>query len=144
MSSAKLKFYQKEATKTRMADASPYQVIQMLMAGGVDNFGLAKRAMQQKDYELKAASISKASAIFESLRSCLDQSLSPELGQNLYALYSYMIERLVDASIEKESTAAIDEVATLFRQIKTAWDEIPLSAQLQAEDQRNVAQSNVG
>ena len=144
MSSAKLKFYQKEATKTQLAEASPYQVIQMLMAGVMDNLALAKGALQRKDFETKAKVLSKASAILESLRSCLDESVSPELSGNLYALYSYMIERLIDASVEKESTEAIDEVADLFRQIKSAWDEIPFSAQQQAEAQRTVAHANVG
>ena len=51
MSSAKLKFYQKEATKTRLADASPYQIIQMLMAGVMDTRALAKGALQRKDFE---------------------------------------------------------------------------------------------
>lgn len=144
MSSAKLKFYQKEATKTRLADASPYQIIQMLMAGVMDNLALAKGALQRKDYEQKAICLSKASAILESLRSCLDETVAPELAGNLYALYSYMIERLIDASVEKETTTAIDEVAGLFREIKSAWDEIPLSAQQKAESQRSVAHANVG
>ena len=144
MSSAKLKFYQKEATKTQLAEASPYQVIQMLMAGVMDNLALAKGALQRKDFETKAKVLSKASAILESLRSCLDETASPELAGNLYALYSYMIERLIDASVEKETTTAIDEVAGLFREIKSAWDEIPLSAQQQAEAQRTVAHANVG
>ena len=144
MSSAKLKFYQKEATKTQLADASPYIVIQMLMAGVMDNLALAKGALQRKDLETKAKTLSKASAILDSLRSCLDETQSPELGQNLYALYSYMIDRLIDASVEKETTTAIDEVADLFRQIKSAWDEIPYSAQQHAESQRAVAHANAG
>ena len=144
MSNAKLKFYQKEATKTQLAEASPYKVIQMLMAGVLDNLALAKGALQRKDLETKAKMLSKASAILESLRSCLYESQAPELGQNLYALYSYMMDRLVDASVEKDSTTAIDEVADLFRQIKSAWDEIPFSAQQQAESQRAVAHANVG
>ena len=144
MSGAKLKFYQKEATKTRLADASPYQVIQMLMAGVLDNLALAKGALQRKDYEQKAVCLSKASAILESLRSCLDESVAPELAGNLYALYSYMIERLIDASVEKQNTDAIDEVGRLFREIKSAWDEIPLSAQQDAEAQRTVEHANVG
>ena len=143
MSSAKLKFYQKEATKTQLAEASPYQVIQMLMAGVMDNLALAKGALQRKDFETKAKVLSKASAILESLRSCLDETASPELAGNLYALYSYMIERLIDASVEKESTDAIDEVAGLFRQIKSAWDEIPLQAQLEAEASRTLT-ANAG
>ncbi|MBZ9610210.1 flagellar export chaperone FliS [Rheinheimera maricola] len=144
MSNAKLNFYQKGATKTQLADASPYVVIKMLMVGVMDNLALAKGAVQRKDLETKAKTVSKASAIIESLRSCLDESQAPELGQNLFALYSYMIDRLIDASLEKDTTAAIDEVADLFRQIKSAWDEIPFSAQQQAEAQRTVVHANVG
>lgn len=144
MSSAKLKFYQKEATKTELAGASPYKVIQMLMAGVIDNLALAKGALQRKDLETKARVLSKATAILESLRSCLDESIAPELAGNLYSLYSYMIERLIDASIERDSTVAIDEVAELFREIKTAWDQIPYAAQQEAESQRAMAHANVG
>lgn len=144
MSNAKLKFYQKEATKTRLAGASPYQIIQMLMAGVLENLSLAKGALQRKDLESKAITLSKASAILESLRSCLDETVAPELAGNLYALYSYMIDRLIDASTERDTTSAIDEVAELFREIKSAWDEIPYSAQQEAEAQRMEAHANVG
>jgi flagellar secretion chaperone FliS len=137
-----IKFYQKEATKTRLADASPYQVIQLLMAGVLENLALAKGALSRKDFEVKGKTLSKASAIIEALRSCLDDSMAPELTQNLYALYSYMIERLIDASVEKENTVAIDEVISLLAEIKSAWDQIPLQAQLEAESSRTVA--NVG
>lgn len=139
MSSAKLKFYQKEATKTRLADASPYQVIQLLMAGVLDNLALAKGALSRQDYENKGKHLSKASAILEALRSCLDENVAPALAQNLYALYSYMIERLIDAAVERENSDAIDEVSRLIREIKSAWDEIPLQAQLDAETSRNIA-----
>lgn len=137
-----IKFYQKEATKTRLADASPYQVIQLLMAGVLENLALAKGALSRKDFEVKGKTLSKASAIIEALRSCLDDSIAPELTNNLYALYSYMIERLIDASVEKENTNAIDEVSELFKTIKSAWDEIPVEAQIQAEQGRGMA--NVG
>lgn len=137
-----IKFYQKEATKTRLADASPYQVIQLLMSGVLDNLALAKGTLSRKDYEAKGRALSKASAILEALRSSLDDSLAPELTNNLYALYSYMIERLIDAAVEKENSDAIDEVSELFKTIKSAWDEIPLQAQQEAESIRAI--SNVG
>lgn len=139
MSSAKLKFYQKEATKTQLVDATPYQVIQLLMAGVLDNLALAKGALSRQDYESKGKNLSKASAILEALRSCLDENIAPALAQNLYALYSYMIERLIDAAVEKNNTDAIDEVSRLLREIKSAWDEIPLQAQHEAEVARTVA-----
>ncbi len=143
MSSAKLKFYQKEATKTQLADASPYQVVQMLMGGVLDSLALAKGALQRQDYEVKGRALSKASAILNALRSTLDESLAPDLTQNLYALYTYMLERLIDAAVEKHNADAIDEVVRLFREIKSAWDQIPLQAQLEAEAARNVT-ANVG
>lgn len=143
MSSAKLKFYQKEATKTQLADASPYQVVQILMGGVLDNLALAKGALQRQDYEVKGRALSKASAILNALRSTLDDSLAPELTQNLYALYTYMLERLIDAAVEKHNADAIDEVVRLFREIKSAWDEIPLQAQLEAEASRTLT-ANVG
>jgi flagellar protein FliS len=143
MSSAKLKFYQKEATKTQLADATPYQVVQMLMGGVLDSLALAKGAIQRQDYEVKGRALSKASAILNALRSTLDDSLAPDLTQNLYALYTYMLERLIDAAVEKQNADAIDEVVRLFKEIKSAWDEIPIQAQLEAETARNVT-ANVG
>ena len=138
----KLKHYQKEATKSQMADAEPYQIIQMLMAGVLDSLALAKGSLERGDYEQKGRSISKASSIIIALRSSLDFDIGGEVSDNLNALYEYMTERLVDASLAKDSEA-IDEVSSLFREIKSAWDEIPLQARVEAEQQR-AATANVG
>ena len=138
----KLKHYQKEATKSQMADAEPYQIIQMLMAGVLDSLALAKGSLERGNYEQKGRSISKASSIIIALRSSLDFDIGGEVSDNLNALYEYMTERLVDASLAKDSEA-IDEVSSLFREIKSAWDEIPLQARVEAEQQR-AATANVG
>jgi flagellar protein FliS len=132
---AKLKFYQKEATKTRLADADPYEIIQMLMNGVMDSLALAKGAIERKDLENKSKAISKASAIIASLRSSLDLKLGGEVAENLNALYEYMNERLLDASLTND-IKIIDEVANLFREIKSAWEAIPAEARVEAEKQR--------
>ncbi len=131
----KLKYYQKEATKSQMASADPYEIIQMLMAGVMDSLAKVKGAIDRRDYEKKAKEISKASAIINSLRSCLDMDIGGELSENLSSLYQYMIERLIDASVENNNEI-IDEVANLFREIKSGWDSIPMSAREDAEKQR--------
>ncbi|WP_404851474.1 flagellar export chaperone FliS [Colwellia sp. RSH04] len=138
----KLKHYQKEATKTQMADAEPYQIIQMLMVGVMDSLALAKGSIERGDYEQKSRSLSKASSIIVALRSSLDFSVGGEVSDNLNALYEYMTERLIDASLAKD-TEAVDEVASLFREIKSAWDDIPMEARVEAEQQR-AATANVG
>jgi flagellar protein FliS len=125
MYNAKVKNYQKEALKTRVAGADRYEIIQMLMAGALERLVLGKVAIDKKHLEAKAEHISKASSIIEALRGCLDFDVGGEVSENLYALYSYMLEKLVDATIENNSKH-LDEVAMLLKEIKSAWDAIPV------------------
>ena len=54
MYNAKVKNYQKEALKTRVAGADRYEIIQMLMAGAIEKMVLAKVAIEKKHYEAKS------------------------------------------------------------------------------------------
>ncbi|NHH91321.1 MULTISPECIES: flagellar export chaperone FliS [Pseudoalteromonas] len=130
MYNAKVKNYQKEALKTRVAGADRYEIIQMLMAGAVEKMVFAKVAIEKKHMEAKSEHISKASAIIEALRGCLDFNVGGEVTENLYSLYSYMIERLVDATM-KNDPEIIDEVSGLLKEIKSAWDAIPFEVRQQ-------------
>ncbi|WP_462157631.1 flagellar export chaperone FliS [Pseudoalteromonas sp. GB56] len=124
MYNAKVRNYQKEALKTQVAGADRYEVIQMLMAGAVEKMVHAKVAIEKRSFEAKAEHISRASAILEALRSCLDFEVGGEVSENLYALYSYMIDRLLDANLQND-TSIVDEVVVLLKEIKSAWDAIP-------------------
>ncbi|MEQ5873790.1 flagellar export chaperone FliS [Pseudoalteromonas sp. MEBiC 03485] len=124
MYNAKVKNYQKEALKTRVAGADRYEIIQMLMAGAIEKMVLAKVAIEKKHYEAKSEHLSKASAILEALRGCLDFEVGGEVTENLYSLYSYMIDRLLDASIKNDVDIVV-EVSNLLKEIKSAWDAIP-------------------
>lgn len=99
MYNARVKNYQKEALKTRVAGADRYEIIQMLMSGAVEKMVLARVAIEKKHLEAKAEHISKASAIIEALRGCLDFDLGGEVSENLYVLYLYMIDRFLDVSL---------------------------------------------
>jgi flagellar protein FliS len=136
MYNAKVKNYQKEALKTRVAGADRYEIIQMLMSGAIEKMVFAKVAIEKKNLEAKSEHLSKASAILEALRGCLDFEVGGEVTENLYALYSYMIEKLLDASVKNDSSY-IDEVTGLLKEIKSAWDAIPFDvrqATLNASD----------
>lgn len=130
MYNAKVKKYQKEALKTRLAGADRYEIIQMLMAGAIEKMVLAKVAIEKKHLEAKSEHLSKASAILEALRGCLDFEVGAEVTENLFALYSYMIDRLLDASMTNDATI-IDEVSSLLKEIKFAWDSIPVEVRNQ-------------
>lgn len=142
MYNAKVKNYQKEAIKTRVAGADRYEIIQMLMAGAVEKMVLARVSIEKRNLEAKAEHISKASAIIEALRGCLDFEVGGDVTDNLYALYSYMLDRLLDASI-KNDPEIVDEVSNLLKEIKSAWDAIPVDVRQQTLTE-NGADANVG
>lgn len=130
----KLKGYTQNSLRERVAGADPYQLIQMLMAGALDNLNYAKGAIERKDLEKKGQYISKASNIIESLRASLNPEVGGDVADNLEQLYLYMLDLLADAS-RNNDIEKISEVHTLLSQIKSSWDAIPVSARQEAEAQ---------
>lgn len=124
MYNAKVKNYEKEALKTRVAGADRYEIIQMLMGGAIDKMLYAKIAIEKKSYEAKSQHISKSIDIIDALRGCLDFDKGKEISENLYSLYSYMIDRLMEATV-KNDVEIVDEVSRLMKEIKSGWDAIP-------------------
>lgn len=127
----KIKHYQREALKTRLASADPFEVTQMLMEGALESMKIAKINVEMKDLENKSKFIAKATTIIDTLRLSLDHGAGGEISENLSSLYIYMAERLLEASIENDATI-INEVIELFSGIKGAWDQI-------SESDRNLA-----
>ena len=127
----KIRHYQREALKTRLASADPFEVTQMIMEGALESMKIAKINIENKDLESKSKFIAKATTIIDSLRLSLDYEAGGEISTNLSALYRYMSERLLESSIENDS-AKIDEVIDLLSGIKGAWDQI-------SESDRNAA-----
>ncbi|MDO8908105.1 MAG: flagellar export chaperone FliS [Pseudohongiella sp.] len=104
-------------------NATPHQLIQMLMNGALDRLIQAKAAMERGDTALKGQLIGKATDILSGLQSSLDPKHSPDLVDKLNALYDYMQRRLFEANI-KNDPGIIDEVSDLLRTVKSSWDEI--------------------
>ena len=137
----KLKGYTQGSLRARVAGADPYQLVQMLMGGAIENISYAKGAIQRDDLENKSVYISKALAIIESLRASLEMDVGGSVAENLNDLYLYMTERLADASISKD-VSVVDEVSGLLKEIKSAWDAIPMSDRTVAVSQLEQAQAS--
>jgi len=104
--------------------ASPHRLVQMLMEGALEKIMTAKSYMENKDIAKKGETISWAISIIDGLRSCLNGDAGGEVAQELFALYSYMEARLLEANM-KNDQAILDEVAQLLIQVKSGWDNIP-------------------
>jgi len=116
--------YKKVDTQSGVAFADPHRLIQMLMEGALDKIAIAKGCLERNDIAGKGSHISWAISIIDGLRMSLDKTAGSDIAQNLDDLYDYMGRRLLQANI-KSDPAMLDEVASLIREIKSAWDAIP-------------------
>ena len=123
MAANALRQYQQVKTGTGVEYASPHRLIQMLFEGGLERIASAKGMLQRGELGRKGELIGKAINIIGGLRDGLDFERGGELATNLDALYDYMQRRLLRANIDCDP-AVLDEVASLLREIKEAWDVI--------------------
>ena len=123
-SSQALSAYKQVGVQSGVTDASPHQLISMLLDGAMDRIASAQGAMERRDTGRQGELIGKAITIIDNLRVSLDHDQSPELAGRLSDLYEYMQGRLVEASAAAD-TAALVEVRELLATIRDGWESIP-------------------
>ncbi len=116
--------YQAVQVDAAVLGASPHELIAKLLSKAISSIGEAKGYMLNNDIPNKAGQIKIAiSIISDGLRGSLDMDAGGEIAENLDALYEYMLQRLMTGHA-KNDPAALDEVNTLLREIKSGWDGI--------------------
>ena len=127
MNQAALKLYKSTGVQGGVMDASPHQLILMLITGAQDRVASAKGAIVGGEIARKGELLSSAIAIVDSLRASLDQTRGGEISTNLAMLYDYIERRLVEANLASDE-GILDEVSSLLMEIKVGWDSIPVDA----------------
>jgi flagellar protein FliS len=97
----------------------------MLYDGAIRFCEKAKVAIQDKDVQEANNFIIKVERIVEELRSCLDMSY--EISHNLYSLYDYMYNRLMEANLKKDM-AMLDEVSGMLAELRETWGQAIVEA----------------
>ena len=105
-------------------DASPHQLITMLLDGAIERVTSAVGAMERGEIGATGEAIGRAISIVDNLRVSLDQQKGGQISENLASLYEYMTRRLLEANATKD-TAMLTEVGSLLKEIKVAWDQVP-------------------
>ncbi|BBU83105.1 flagellar protein FliS [Escherichia coli] len=123
--------YAQIGVESAVMSASQQQLVTMLFDGVLSALVRARLFMQDNNQQGKGVlSLSKAINIIENgLRVSLDEESKDELTQNLIALYSYMVRRLLQANLRND-VSAVEEVEALMRNIADAWKESLLSPSL--------------
>ena len=105
------------------AQASPVQLVLILMNGLIEELARARAHIEAHRYEAKASSLNKCVDILNGLVSALDFEAGGEVVANLGRLYDYCADRLSLAGYHLDA-AIVDEVVTLLSTIQRGWQEV--------------------
>ena len=123
MSISGLQSYKNVGAYGNLAEASPYQVVQVMLDAVLSRIAEASGHLERGEVAAKGEKIGKALAIIEALMLGLDKQRGGDLAQNLERLYDYASRTLLKANLENRSDL-LKEVTSLLREIKLGWDGI--------------------
>ena len=107
--------------------ATPEELTLMLYNGCIKGIRLAKVGLEDKDYEKANLYMCKAQAIIRELRATLDMKY--DIAKNLYDLYTYFLDRLIEANVKKEAKI-LDEVEQFVSDLRDTWAEAMKDARI--------------
>ena len=115
--------YRQTGVSSAVLDASPHQLVTLMLAGARERARLAIACLDRGDLPRKAQAITDASAIIGGLNGALNLEAGGEIASGLQALYDYAQRRLLAANLENDP-APLREVDDLLGDIESAWRAI--------------------
>ncbi|MBO1520741.1 flagellar export chaperone FliS [Oceanisphaera sp. DM8] len=123
-----MKAYKSVALDSQKSVASPYRIVQMLLAGALERLAKTRTAIEQQNYEQRGELVSSTMMIIDELRLSLDYEDGGEIAQNLGRLYDFMMNELVSVNMNND-LEKLESTSRLLREIKESWDAIPVAQQ---------------
>jgi len=102
--------------------ASKEQLLLMLLDGSVKFAKLARQAIVDRDLMKAHENLIKTQNIYYELITSLDVNKGGDWSQNLLQIYSFIVDKLVEANMKK-SVEIIDEIMPLIEEVKETWNE---------------------
>jgi flagellar protein FliS len=113
--------YQQVRVQSKVAAATPHELVAMLFEGYMEALAQARGALRERKLEQKGLAIGRAVRILEEgLRAGLDLRAGGTLARDLDELYAYLSMRLTLANLRNDE-AALDECQRLMRPLHEAW-----------------------
>ena len=122
--------------------ASPAKLVIMMYDGAINFLVGLDRLDWQKDIEKKGTLINKALAIIAELQGTLNMDAA-EVSTQLFSLYSFMQQRLIEAHINNDPTLVAD-VIELLRGLRQSWASISKPEPVFIEASENEALAHEG
>ena len=116
--------YSQVGTETRVAGATPHQLVALLFEGYMEALAQARGALRTGQRAEKGLALGRTVRIVEEgLRAGLDLRGGGPLARDLDDLYRYLTRRLTLANL-RDDEAAIDECRRLVLPLQEAWAAI--------------------
>jgi flagellar protein FliS len=112
-----------EYRKSSVQGATPLQLVIMLYDGALRHMEAGKHAMASGNLEVQNASLQKAQRILFELIACLDMEGGKEIAANLLALYTYVIDQLVQANVNDDPDA-VERGIKVVSDLRESWVQI--------------------
>jgi len=115
--------YRKTGLHAKVSEASPHQLIALLLEGACQRIALAEACIGQGDIARKGKAIASACAIIAHLNESLDHAVGGEIAARLSSLYDWLLQHLTEANVANDA-AALREALEILSGIQSAWADI--------------------
>ena len=124
VSSRSASAYQRISVETAVSEASPHQLVNMLLESLLQNVSAARVFMSRGDIADKGKKITNAVRIIdEGLKPALNLAQGGALAVNLNDLYGYCLRRLTEANLRNDD-AALADVLRVIEPVADGWKQI--------------------
>ncbi len=109
--------------ETAVETAHPARLVVMLYDGALRFLNQAREAMEQRNYEEQNLYLQKTQRILAELISSLDFTKGGEVAENLFRIYTYLYNQLVQANLQ-DDPLKVQQAIALLSELREAWDTI--------------------
>lgn len=118
--------YLKQYQKNQVETATPEKVLIMLYDGAIQFLNIAKLELNANTVPLNIQKIHNnimgAQKIITEFQSTLNMDIGGEVAQNLYDLYNYLYNRLIEANMKKD-VSIVEEVLGHLKELRDTWQK---------------------
>ncbi|MEQ1871211.1 MAG: flagellar export chaperone FliS [Vicinamibacterales bacterium] len=109
--------------QTEVQSRSSLELVVMLYDGALRFMHDAKRAFDEGDIRRRAEAITRTMAIIDQLQNTLDMKAGGDIAKSLDQLYTFVRDRLLEASMQKQG-APVDKAIAVIANLRDGWAEI--------------------
>ena len=134
MNTQKLKLYK----KTELETTDQISLILKLYDRAIQLLEKAKSDIEEKQYEEKDISLTKAKDIVFELLTSLDEEKGGEIAASLSQLYNFVIREIIDANMNL-NRKAIDNSIHILSELRKSWNSLNSVPEIVWDEDDNVS-----